>query len=271
MATTTLSNLVNPQVMADSISAILPKLIKVSPLAIIDTTLQGQPGNTITVPKFDFIGEASDVAEGVAMDLTQMSATTSQVTVKKAAKGVELTDEAILSGYGDPVGEAQKQLAMAIASKVDTDSMAALNSATAIYDGSATQIGYEPIVNAVDIFSEEEYEPKVMFVHPKQLTQLRLDPEFRDKNKYPLDVVMNGVIGEIAGCQVVPSKRVVEEGTTYLNPIVKAGALAIYIKREVQVETDRDILKKTNVITVDEHYAAALKDASKVVLAKIKK
>lgn len=320
MAQTKLSNLINPQVMADAISAELPKLIKISPLAVIDTTLEGQPGNTITVPKFAFIGEAADVAEGAAMDLTTLTATSSTVTVKKAGKGVELTDEAVLSGYGDPVGEAQTQLGMSIASKIDTDCMSALNTATAGYDGSAAIIGYAPIVNAVDVFGEEDQEPKVIFVHPKQVTQLRLDADFKDINKYPLQTVMTGVIGEVGGCQVVPSKRVVEFATwyqpcasgasgaltivasgattnqanladvtpslpnakvgdtvlksttpVYFNPIVKAGALAIYLKRAVEVETDRDILKKTSVITTDEHYAASLKNDSKVVIAKIKK
>lgn len=52
MAQTKLSNLVNPQVMADMISATLPKAIKFSPIATIDSTLTGVPGNTITVPKF---------------------------------------------------------------------------------------------------------------------------------------------------------------------------------------------------------------------------
>ena len=52
MAQTKLANLVNPQVMADMISATLPKKIKFSPIAKIDTTLVGRPGDTITVPKY---------------------------------------------------------------------------------------------------------------------------------------------------------------------------------------------------------------------------
>lgn len=279
MAQTKLTNLVNPQVMADMISAGLDKAIKFSPLAKIDSTLVGQPGNTITVPKYAYIGDAEVVAEGVAMDTVVLSATTTTATVKKAGKGVEITDEAALSGYGDPVGEAEKQLKISIAAKIDNDCYDALNSATAKYDGKAAIIGYEGVVKAVDVFGEEDYTQRVMFIHPKQITQLRLDPEFRDKNKYPLDVVMTGVIGEIAGCQVIPSKKVKLNSTWYECPIVKVTnaevdgdvpALTIYKKRDVIVESDRDILKKTTVITADEHYTAHLSNDSKVVVAQFK-
>ena len=82
MAQTKLTNLVNPQVMADMISAGLDKAIKFSPLAKIDSTLVGQPGNTITVPKYAYIGDAEVVAEGVAMDTVVLSATTTTATVK---------------------------------------------------------------------------------------------------------------------------------------------------------------------------------------------
>ena len=45
-------------------------------------------------------------------------------------------------------------------------------------------------------------------------------------------------------------------------------AITIYMKRNVQVESDRDILKKTTVLSGDEHYVAVLSNPSKVVLAK---
>ena len=50
MATTKLSNLLNPEVVAQYIDMKLVDQIKLSPLAVVGTELQGRPGNTLTVP-----------------------------------------------------------------------------------------------------------------------------------------------------------------------------------------------------------------------------
>ncbi len=282
MGQTTLNNLVNPEVMGDIISAELPKMIKFAKIAKIDRTLTEQPGNTITVPKFSYIGDAENVAEGVAMGTTVLTATSTKVSVQKAGKAVELTDESVLSGYGDPVGETTKQMVMSIASKIDNDCLEALYGATLSYVSDTKQIGYDEIVRAVDLFEEEsDYATtKVIFVHPKQVTHLRLDPDFKDINKYPLQTMMTGTIGQVAGCIVVPSRKVKLESGHYYNPIVitniidegeaVADALTIYLKREVALESDRDILAKTTVVSADEHYGVALSNESKVVIAKFK-
>ena len=125
--TTKLSDLINPQVMADMISAKIANKIVVAPFAKIDNTLVGVPGNTVT--QYAYIGDAADIAEGVAAETVKLTASTTTVTVKKAMKAVELTDEAVLSGYGNPVGETNNQLAQSIASKVDNDAMTALQGA----------------------------------------------------------------------------------------------------------------------------------------------
>ncbi len=212
--TTKIADLINPQVMADMISAKIQKKIVVAPFAKIDTTLVGVPGNTITVPKYGYIGDAEDVAEGVAAGTVKLSTSSTTVTVKKAMKAVELTDEAILSGYGNPVGETNNQLAKAVAAKVDNDAMDALQGATLIYDGSAAGISYNAIVDAVDLFDEEVNSEKVMFINPKQVTVLRKDANFISADKYTGQVILTGEIGMIANCRIVPSKKV---------PVVKVG------------------------------------------------
>ena len=285
MATTKFNNLINPEVMADMISATVEKKVAVMPFVKTNTTLQGQPGNTITIPVFGYIGDASDVAEGVSIGAEALSTTDKQFTIKKIGKGVDITDEAILSGFGDPVGEGNKQLAKAISQKIDQDAIDALYGASLKFDGVASKISYANMVDAIDVFEEEYNTEKVIFIHPKQLTQLRKDADFISADKYASSsaVVLNGEIGKICNTRVVVSKRVKEndDNTGYVNPIVKltydteteqdTPALTIFLKRGVLVETDRDIDKQVNNIRATEHYVVALTDESKVVLATFKK
>ena len=278
--TTQIADLINPEVMADMISAKIPQKLVVAPFAKVDKTLVGTPGNTITVPQYSYIGDAEDIAEGVAVGTVKLQTGTTQATVKKAMKAVELTDEAVLSGYGNPVGETNNQLAKAIASKVDTDALEALYGAQLTHDGSAAAISYAGIVDAIDKFDEEVNSEKVIFVHPKQVTQLRKDSDFLSADKYDGKVIVTGEIGRIANCRVVPSKKVKLADGKYQNPIVKlnndaeseedAPALTIYLKRDTNVETDRVSLARKTDISVDKHYVAVLSNTSKVVVASFK-
>lgn len=335
MAQTKLAQLVNPQVMADMISATLPSKIKFAPIAGVDTTLEGRAGNTITVPKYGYVGAAEIVAEGVQMDTTQMSTTTTTATVKKCGKAIELTDEALLSGYGQPLSEAARQLTMSIADKVDYDLYYALAGASTVYAAVSAPISYSKLVSANAQFDDEnESTSKILFIAPAQEEKLLKDSDFIAADRIKADVAIDGYVGRIAGMNVVKSKKVTlvkyekdntsgtitivaksesEDSTHkylstiqpncasalvvgdkvkaaatnyYANPIVVVDvndpkeapsadyfavsqpAITVYMKRNVMVESDRDILAKTTVISADEHYTAVLSNDSKVVLAK---
>ena len=277
MANTVLSNLINPQVMADMISAKIANAIVVTPFAKIDTTLVGVPGNTITVPKYSYIGDATTVAEGASVTAATLSATPATYTVKKAMQAVNLSDEAVLSGFGNPVGEATNQLGKSVASKIDADAIAALLNGSQTYT-SAAKISYNGIVDAIDVFAEEMNTEKVMFVNPAQVTTLRKDTNFISADKYTEGgVLFSGEIGKIANTRIVPSRRIVKSGSNYVCPIVKIEtdersedeipALTIYVKRDTNVETERHTLERTTDISVDKHYVAALTNDTKVVVA----
>ncbi|MZQ75259.1 MAG: N4-gp56 family major capsid protein [Peptoclostridium sp.] len=269
--TTALTNMVNPQVMADMVSAELPSKLKFAPIASVDTTLQGQPGTTITIPAYNYVGEADDLTEGVAMGTVVLETTTKTATIKEAGKAVEITDKAVNSGYGDPLGEAKNQIVMSINDKIDSDCVTALAAATLTHDISAEVtnnfITYTAVVDAVDKFQEEDDEARILFIHPSQKTRLRKDENFIRASDLGDNVLLKGTIGELAGCQVVASNKVPYDDVTgkYTNLIVKPGALAIYLKAKANIEDDRDILKRTTVLAASEYYVAALANPSKVV------
>lgn len=259
---TTKSLMVVPEVMADMISAELPHLIRFSPLATVDNTLVGRPGDTVTIPKFAYIGDAKLVEEGQPIDLEQLTTSTDSFSIQKVGKGAELTDESILSGYGDPKGEATRQMAMSIANKVDNDALTALATTPLAYT-EGTALTVDTIDKAQQVFGDEELGSMVLIANPKDAGVLRADAAGQWGRASDLGdtIIQNGTFGEVLGAQVVRSNKLAE-GTAYL---VKQGALGLYMKRGVQVETDRDIIKKTTVITADQHYGIHLADDSKAV------
>lgn len=252
---TKIADLINPQVLADMISAELPNAITFAPLAVVGTRLEGRAGNTLTLPKFGYIGDASEVAEGDDIPISKMTTSETEVTIKKAGKGVELTDEAILNGYGDNVGEAKSQIVMSLANKIDNDMLDSLKTSTLTASGAMTVAG---LITAKAKFGEKVNQPSVLIVNSTNYVKIAseiVSLENTDK------VLMDGVVGKIAGMQVAISDKL--SATEFF--IVATGALGLEYKRRVLVEKDRDIISKTNVITGDVHYATYLRDESKAI------
>ena len=295
MTQTKIAQLVNPEVLADMVSAKLPKMIKFTPLAYVERELVGQPGNTVTVAKWAYSGDAKDITEGEAIVPDQLTTDKSTMTIKKAGKGVEVTDEALLSGYGDPLGQAAHQISLAIANKVDNDLVveakkatqyvddapttgAALDKALAVFEDEedAAPTTGAALDKALAVFEDEEDARYVALVNPKDAIDLRADTvkEWVRGSEIGANIVISGTFGETHGVQIVRSKKV-EKGKGFLvkvsavetdtDDVAKYGAFVINLKRDVAVETDRDILKKTTVITGDEHYGVYLYDPTKVV------
>lgn len=259
---TKIANLIDPEVLADYVESKLIDAIKFSPLATINTELEGRAGSTLTIPSYSYIGDAVDVAEGEDIPLGQLASTSVEVKVKKAGRGVQLTDESVLYAYGDTVGQAADQIVTAISNKVEKDHIADL-------DGSSVKLVYAnsgkltstAIIKALAKFGEDYEEGEaVIFVNADQKADLITEDGWMSATEIGAEIKVRGVVGMIGGAQVVVSNRV-----TTNNYIVKKGGLGLLLKRGLLMETDRDIVNKSTVITADKHYATYIADASKVI------
>ncbi|MDR1663934.1 MAG: N4-gp56 family major capsid protein [Clostridiales bacterium] len=265
---TLLSQLINPQVMADMISAELGKQLRATQFYKVDTTLTGRAGNTITVPTWLYIGAATDLAENEQGEVTEMQTKDMEYTVKKAVKNISLTDESVLSGYGDPVGEATRQLRMSIQDKMDDDGIAALQGITTINGHVATIAAapaYEDVIDALDMLIKDNEEQGVavfLLVNHNTAKTIRKSPQFIDRNSMLADTVLtSGVVGAVGGCSVVISNKLTDTEAYILTP----QCMTAFIKRDINVEQERQMLYKRTVIGADAHYVVAIEDYDKVV------
>lgn len=265
MAVTKLNNLINPEVFADFVDAKLVDKIVFTAVADVDTTLQGQPGSILKYPVWTYIGDASQLSEASELSVATLTASSASVQIYKIAQGVEITDEAVLSGLGDPIGEAADQIALALASAVDNACLTTLSGigSAMTYTASASSVADTDIADALELFGEDIDGTKVAFVTPKMYTSMRKTGKSSGNwipaSEIAANIAVKGTVGEYQGCQVVVSNKLKASGNAY---IVKPGALRIVLKRGVMIETDRDILKFSNVITGSTHFATYLYNAS---------
>ena len=250
---TYLSDLFNPQVVADLIEPKLTNNMVFAPLAMIDRTLEGRAGNTVTLPYYNYIGAAVSVAEGTDIPLAKLDQDTTPVTIMKYGKAVQLTDEAVLSGYGDPIGEAASQIALSIDDAMDNALLAALagNSASEqnyYTSDSATDLAPEDIPLALAKYGEDNDGDKTLLVTPDFYAKLIGKPAATNwipASEIAAGIKIRGLVGMAYGCKVVVTNRLTSTGDLY---IVKPKTLAVFLKRGVMIETDRDILNQSTVL-----------------------
>lgn len=239
MSVTTLKDIINPQVMGDMIEAKIEAQCKITPYAKVDTSLQGVPGDTKTVPAWNYIGDAEDVAEGAEVGTNKLTASSTTFTIKKAMKSVSITQESINSGLGNPIGQAESQLGKSIAGKIDNDVLDAAYKGTNIYAPSTlTTISYAGIVDANAKFEDEEDGvEKVMFINPAQEATILKDADFTSADRFEAGVAVRGSIGKIAGAWIKKSKKV------KLIQYVKAeeGAITIIAEEGTESSTSKKL------------------------------
>ena len=158
------------------------------------------------------------------------------------------------------------QLTLSIAGKVDGDVLAALTKIGAEMTYTASEpISADVIADALVKLGEKEGGEKVLVVAPAQLAQLRKSEGWLKATDVGAMRLVSGAVGMIHGCQVIVSDKITASGGNFTNYIVMPGALVLFLKKDTEVESQRDIVHKSTVVTADKYYAVYLANESKAV------
>ena len=268
---TKLNNLLDPQVIGAYLDVKLIDKIKLAPIAEVNRELEGRPGSTITFPKWGYIGDAADLDEGAALSYTDIAESTVDIKVKKVAKGVSITDEAVLSGYGNPVEQIGQQLLTAVASKIEADMYDAVAKEKKANRDTVGCFAHtynktngftkEDIIDMRAKFGEDQEGEMVLFVNPAEFAKLAKDRDFVQIQQGAQ--IISGEMGMLYGVRLVVANRV-PAGKPFL---MKPGALAIVMKRNVMVESERDMDHFATKFAVSDHYVCYVKYADRIVKA----
>lgn len=256
-----------PEVWADMAQAKFLGVVRVagSPAVMEDNTLQGSPGATIDFPKWGALGELDDLVEGTPMVPTAMSASASTATIKEAGKAVEITDKAALTALGNAQDEAVRQFGLLAARKVDADLITQAQAdetaqgggnplAVTLGSGKTTATYIDAIVPGMKLFGDE-WDPAEfagIFINSAQHGELIVDTNFIDASKLGgTSPMLRGQVGVMAGVPIVVTDRVAAKKILFL----KRNSLGLLYKRRPLVETDRDVLARSTIVTTTIHYA----------------
>lgn len=246
--TTMLADLIDPEVLAAFIDKKLVDNIRLAPLARIDNTLVGRDGDEISLPYYNYIGDAEDVAEGEDIPIAKLTQDLTKVKVSKIGKAVEFTDEALLSGAGNISNEAASQVITAVNSKVEAKLTADMRTnATLTATIAAANDPSDDIADALTQFGEDIEGNKVLVIPPAFYAKLRKSKLWIPNSEIGADMIIRGRVGMVHGCEVVTSQRLAahnEYAKTTDTEVDQTKTYYTFVKgawTAVQSPTDADI------------------------------
>lgn len=235
--TTLLNDLLDPQVVADYIDKKLINGIRFSPLAHIDTSLVGRPGDEVSLPQYQYVGAAAAVAEGADIPIAKLTQNVRKVKISKIGRAIQFTDEALLSGYNNDIAqEAAKQVVVAINDKVEADLIASMGENAALTSTIAANADpADGIADALTQFGEDIDGEKVLVIPPAFYARLRKSKAWIPNTEIGADAIIRGTVGMVHGCQVVASNRLAgANAPTYaLTSDSSVSASKTYYERDV--------------------------------------
>lgn len=277
MANTTISDIINPEVLADQITAKFPDQLVLgnTNLVEVDSTFPlGSPGTKFKLPFWKRIAAFGDMTEGTALTPGNITTGAEFTTVVRGGAAFEVLDTSELVSKADPVGEIAGQLARRAAEYIDAKLVLQLENTPNTFDqtNGAVQtnangtVDLNAVITALIGTLGDNHQRLVaggaLIMHSKVYGDLLKTGVIQNQYQSGMDVVKTGLIPTLLGMPILQSDLVTAvnvSGTlNYHTYIVGPGSLALFYQRQVMVEFDRDILLQADVIASTVHFAPHL-------------
>ena len=242
---------------------ILTTQINARSMMTIDTSLTQNAGMVRTINTYTYSGAAEEVAAGSGNSTRGSIAYVGKdYTVKMVQQAFDYLDEDFMK---DPVivDYGIKGATSVMSNKMTTDFYSALatkSGASELVKGitfaKGKALSYDVIVDAISELNLED-ESKIFIVIPNAWkASLRKDADY--KSAQMGEVIYNGQVGTICGIPVIATKALTDKAYVMTNE-----AVTLFLKKDVEVEQDRDADKRKNSVYLRDCYVCALTDATK--------
>ena len=229
-------------------------------LMTVDNSLAAEAGMTKTINVYTYTGEAESLGVGVgntAGKRGSISYVGTDYTVNMVQQAFDYFDEDFMKD-NTIVDNMLKGANQVMVNKMTADFVAECKKATlsqTFAHGKA--IGYDTIVDAISKLNLED-ESEIFVVIPNSWkAALRKDADYKSARMG--EVIYNGQVGTICGIPVICSKALTDAAFVMTKEAVK-----LFMKKDVEVEQDRDADKRKNSVYLRTAYIVALVDATKI-------
>lgn len=252
----------NNKVLADKAKDLLNTAINTRSLMTVDDDLEANAGMTKTINTYTYSGEVEAVSERNGNTQTGSIAYVGKdYTVAVLQQKADYTDEDIMKD--DKVLDyLMKGATQVMANKFNADFFKVLGNDENIISRTvaSTDIGYADVVDAIADMNIEDESKLFLIISPAFKAAIRKDSDY--KGAQMGEVIYNGMVGTIAGIPVIVSKYLSDQKVAYL---MTKEAATLFIKKEVEIEQDRNPNTRVNDVYLRTSYIMAVTDATKCV------
>lgn len=245
-------------VLESKLSDLLNTKLNTRSLMTIDASLTATPGMKKKINVYTYTGKVEKLAKG-AKNTTRgaVSYTPKEYDVALAQQVFDYFDEEVMQ---DPlvIDMGMKGSSQLMVNDINNEYFAELAKAS-LTSQYATAFSYDAVVDAIQLMDLETEEGLFLIIGTDLKAEVRKDADFKAARQG--EILFNGQIGSIAGVPVIVSKKV-EADTAYL---ATKEAVTCFVKKESEVEQDRDKEARKNTIIMRKVNLVALTDATKVV------
>lgn len=233
---------------------LLTTAVNTRSLMAIDNSLVAEPGTTKTINVYTYTGAAEELAVGEGnTSRGSVAYAGTDYTVKLVQQAFDYQDEDFMKD-NNVVDMGVKGATQLMTNKMTADFIAECEKATLSHEAA---LSYDAIVDAIAKMNVENEADLFVIINPAQKAELRKDADYVAARMG--EVVYNGQVGTIAGIPVIVSKAVTN---AY---VMSKDAVKLFMKKDVEVEQERDADTRTNSIYLRSAYICALVDATKIV------
>lgn len=258
MANTTYSNIVLEESFTDKLNTKL----NTKGLMKIDNNLTATDGMIVRINKYTYTGEVEALAAGVgstAIKRGSVAVASTNYTAKLYQQAFDYTDEDFMID-ANVVEAGLNGGAQLMVSNINTLYFAELAKASLSQTYAKNgAMSYDTMVDAIQTMNVEDESGLFIIVGLDGKAMLRKDADFVASKMG--EILYTGQIGTISGLPVVYSKLSPAK-TAY---IAHRDAVTCFIKKEGEVEQDRDVDTRLNSIYMRDVALVALTDATKAV------